>query len=206
MNPMAAKSVEAPNRVPNGRRGRLALAGRTHLVRHVRTDQRESGGGVRQVVVGRELTWRPEMSGVGFGSLHLERPPGSSSSNPDCAHETYLSNAGGSPALGARYVYRRDAPGWLLSDPVDVPAHGAETEVRRGQPVDGRLAQAWLGSINAPEALAGAIFCRDFLHRRWCFPIPDFEHGAVLEAIVWRKGAHAPRWASSPELWGPPPS
>jgi hypothetical protein len=205
MDRIAAEEIEVPDRVPNGRRGRLALGGRTHLVRHVGRGQRGSGSGVRQVVVGRELTWRPELSGTGYGRLHVESQPVSWSSGLGREHGTYLSNAGGSPALGARYVYRA-APGWLLSTPVDVPAHGAEAEVLRGQPIDEKLAHSWLGSIAAPETLSGAIFCRDFLHRRWCFPIPDVEHGAVFEAIVWRKGAHTPGWASSPELWGPQPS
>jgi hypothetical protein len=121
-------------------------------------------------------------------------------------HRTYLSNAGGSPAIGARYVYRQEAGGSFVSAPVDVPAHGAEAEVIRGHTIDEEVARVLLGSIGATEALAGALFCRDFLNRKWCFPISDFEHGAILEAIVWRKGAHAPGWASSPGLWGPQPS
>lgn len=206
MNRIAAGDVEVPDTVSNRRRGRLALGGRTHLVRHVGRVHRESGSGVRQVVVGRELTWRPELTGTGYGRLPVEPRPDSCSSCLGHAHGIYLSNAGGSPALGARYIYRRAAPAWILSNPVDVPARGAETEVVQGQPVDEKLAHAWLDSINAPEMLAGAIFCRDFLHRRWCFPISDFEQSTVLEAIVWRKGTHAPGWASSPELWGPQPS
>ena len=51
----------------------------------------------------------------------------------------------------------------------------------RGQSIDEKVARTLLGSIGATEALAGAIFCRDFLNRRWCFPIPDFEHSAILE-------------------------
>jgi hypothetical protein len=89
-----------------------------------------------------------------------------------------------------------------MSDPVDVPAHGFETEVSRGQPIDENVAQILLGSIGAAHALAGAIFCCDFLNRRWCFPISDTEHHAIIEAIVWRKGSHQPGWASSTELWG----
>lgn len=106
--------------------------------------------------------------------------------------------------MGARYVYRRpEAPGWFLSDPVTVPAHGAKTEVHGGRLVDEKLARMWLGSITVVETLAGAIFCRDFLLRSWCFPIPDAGDGDTLEGIVWRKGAPAPGWAVSPELWGP---
>jgi hypothetical protein len=85
-----------------------------------------------------------------------------------------------------------------------VPAHGSETQVIEGQPMYENVAHRLLSSIGATEVLAGAIFCRDFLHRRWCFPISGFEHGDILEAIVWRKGAHAPGWASAPELWGQP--
>jgi hypothetical protein len=119
---------------------------------------------------------------------------------------TYLYNVGGSPAIGATYVYRGTAPGWFLSTPVDVPARGAEAEVVRGQRIDEKVAVALLGSIGATEALAGAIFCRDFLNRKWCFPIHDVQGSATLEPIVWRKGAHAPVWASSPELWARQPS
>lgn len=141
------------------------------------------------------------MSGIGYGWLQIGPRPNSPSLNLGRDHRTYLCNAGGSPAVGARYVYRRMAPGWFLSTPVDVPAHGAETEVVQGQRFDEKVAVALLDSIGAAEALAGAIFCRDFLDRRWCFPIPDVEYSPILEPIVWRKGSHAPRWASSLELW-----
>jgi hypothetical protein len=90
-----------------------------------------------------------------------------------------------------------------LSAPVDVPVHGVETEVTGGQPVDESVAHRLLGSVGATEALAGAIFCRDFLERRWCFPISNVDHGAVLEPIAWGKGSAAPGWAASPELWAP---
>lgn len=153
------------------------------------------------VIVDRELTWRPALIGIGYGRLQIGPQTNPRSLGLGREHRTYLSNTGGSPAIGARYLYRRIAPGWFLSTPVDVPAHGAETEVVRGQCIDEKLAVALLGSIGATESLAGAIFCRDFLNRRWCFPIPEVEYGAVLEPIVWRKGSHAPRWASSSELW-----
>jgi hypothetical protein len=208
MNPTAAEGFDMPNRYPNWRMGRLALGRGTHMGRELGRRRRQPGGGVRQVIVGNELTWRPALSGIGYGWLQAEMEAG-----PDALplgsgleHRTYLSNAGGSPAIGARYLYRQIATGWLLSTPVDVPAHGAETEVIRGQPVGEETAHALLGSISATEALAGAIFCRDFLNRRWCFPIPDLDHSAILEAIVWREGSRAPGWASSPELWGPQPS
>jgi hypothetical protein len=83
-----------------------------------------------------------------------------------------------------------------------VPTHGVETEVLGGRLIEEEAAHTLLGSIGTPESLAGAIFCRDFLNRRWCFPIPDVEHRAILEAIVWRKGSPAPGWASSLEIWG----
>ena len=205
MHPIAAEAVEIADRVRNRRVGRLALGRATHG-RPLPTKHRGSGSEVRQVVVDRDLVWRPALSGIGYGRLPLEARPTSCASGPGREPGTRLSNAGGSPALGARYVYWREVAGWFLSDPVDVPAHDAETEVTRGQLVHERVAHTWLGSIGAPGTLGGAIFCRDFLHRRWCFPIARLEHGAILEAIVWRKGSHAPLWASSPELWGPQPS
>ncbi len=69
-----------------------------------------------------------------------------------------------------------------------------------------KVARTLLSAIGASEELAGAIFCRDFLDRRWCFPIPDFDHSAILDAIVWRKSSSAPGWASSPCIWGSQPS
>jgi hypothetical protein len=93
-----------------------------------------------------------------------------------------------------------------LSAPVDVPVRGVETEVIRGQPIDESVARTLLGSIGATEELAGAIFCRDFLERRWCFPISDFKHGAILDPIVWQKGSRGPGWANSHALWSPQPA
>jgi len=206
MNPTATEGFDTPNRFPNRRMGRPTLGRWTAISRELGKKQREPESGVRQIIVDRELAWRPALSGTGFGWLQIEPRPHSLSLGSGREHRTYLCNAGGSPAIGARYVYWRKAPGWLLSTPVDVPAHGAETEVIRGQSMDEKVARTLLGSIGATEALAGAIFCRDFLNRRWCFPIPDFEHSAILEAIVWRKGSHAPGWASSPGLWDPQPS
>ncbi|MGA8362221.1 MAG: hypothetical protein WB793_11420 [Candidatus Dormiibacterota bacterium] len=193
MNPIAAGS-DLLNRLPY-RRTRGTPFGREAGKKH----------GVVQVVVDdRELTWRPALSGTGYGPLHIE--PGPHPQSGESEQGTYLYNVGGSPAIGARYVYWREAPGWFLSTPIDVPAHGGSAEVVRGQSIDETLGRTVLGSIGARHALAGAIFCRDFLHRRWCFPIPDFEHSVILEPIVWRKGARAPLWASSPEVWGPEPA
>lgn len=201
MNPITAKGSDTPHRFPFRRLGRTALGRGTPLGREVGRTRNERGSGVRQVIVDRELTWRPALSGIGYGWLQIEPRPNPPSLGSEREHRTYLSNAGGSPAIGARYLYRRVAPGWLLSTPVDVPGQGAETEVVRGQRIDEKLAVALLGSIGATESLAGAIFCRDFLNRRWCFPIPEVACDAILEPIVWRKGSHAPRWASSSALW-----
>jgi len=206
MNPTATEGFDIPNRFPNRRMERPTLGRWTAIGRELGKKRREPESGLRQVIVDRGLTWRPALSGIGFGWLQIEPRPNSLTLDSGREHRTYLCNAGGSPAIGARYVYWRKAPGWLLSTPVDVPAHGAETEVIRGQSIDEKVARTLLGSIGATEALAGAIFCRDFLNRRWCFPIPDFEHSAILEAIVWRKGPHTPGWASSPGLWGSQPS
>jgi hypothetical protein len=206
MNPIAAEGFDIPNRFLNGRMGRPSLGRGSPLGRELRRKQREPGSGVTQVIVGHELKWRPALSGIGYGWLQIEPRPNSLTLGLEREHRTYLSNNGGSPAIGARYVYRRKSPGWFLSAPVDVPTHGVETEVTRGQPIQEKVAHTLLGSIGATQALAGAIFCRDFLYRRWCFPISDSENSAILEATVWRKGLHAPGWASSPELWGPQPS
>lgn len=167
----------------------------------------EQEDGVRLAIVGDELTWRPALSGVGYGRLRIEpRPNSAVPLGSVLGQRTYLYNVGGSPAVCARYVHRREQPGWCLSSPVDVPVRGVETEVTRGQPLDENVAHTLLSSIGAPEALAGAIFCRDLLERRWCFPISDCDHGAILDPIAWRKGSCAPGWATSPELWGPHPS
>jgi hypothetical protein len=174
--------------------------------RSLRT-RREPGNGVRQIIVGHDLTWRPALSGVGYGRLRIEPRPTALPHGLGREQRTYLYDVGGSPAICARYVYRRhESPGWFLSDPVDVPAHGVETEVVRGQPIDENVAHSLLGSIGASEALAGAIFCRDFLVRRWCFPISGYEPGAVLDPIAWRKGSPMPGWAASPALWSLQPS
>lgn len=207
MNPTAPENLDIPERLSSSPTEGPELGRGTPLGQEPASKRREPGSGVRQVIVGRELTWRPELSGIGFGWLQIEPRPNSPTLDMGREeHRTHLFNAGGSPAIGARYVYRRKALEWLLSAPVDVAARGGETEVIRGQPVDEKVGHMLLGSVGSTQALAGAIFCRDFLGRRWCFPIPDYEHGAVLEAIVGKKGSHAPDWASSPELWGPQPS
>ena len=102
------------------------------------------------------------MSGVGFGWLQIEPRPTSLSPGAGSGQRTYLCNTGGSPAIGARYVYWRKALGWFLSTPVDVPAHGALLEVIRGRSIDEKVARTALGSIEATEALAGAIFVATF--------------------------------------------
>lgn len=206
MNPTATERLDTPNRVPTRRTGRPTRGRWTALGRELGRKRSEPDSGITQVIVGSELTWRPALTGIGYGWLQIEPGPNPRSSGSGGERRTSLFNVGGSPAIGARYVYWRKASGWFLSAPVDVPAHGAETEVIRGQPIDEKVARTLLGSIGATEALAGAIFCRDFLNRKWCFPIPDFAHSAILEPIVWRKGSHAPGWASSPGLWGPEPS
>jgi hypothetical protein len=202
MNPIAAKGSDNPIRFQYRRMGRTALGRGTPLGREVGKRRSERESGVTQADVYRGLTWRPALSGIGFGGLQIEPRPNPFSLGSGREHRTYLCNAGGSPAIGARYVYRRTEPGWFVSTPVDVPARGAE-EVVRGQCIDVKVAGALLGSIGATETLAGAILCRDFLNRRWCFPISDVENTATLEPIVWREGSHAPGWASSPELWAP---
>ncbi len=206
MHPTTTEVFDTLHRAPHGRTGRPALGRWSALGRELGRIRREPHSGVSQVIVDRGLTWRPALSGIGLGGLQIDPLPDSLSLGSGREHRTSLSNAGGSPAIGARYLYWRRAPGWFLSTPVDVPAHGADTEVVRGQSIDEKVARALLGSIGASEALAGAVFCRDFLNRRWCFPIPADQHSDILEAIVWRKGAHAPGWASSSELWGPQPS
>lgn len=203
MDPTEAEGVVLPRRSPNWRKSGLALGHATHLGRALGRGRTGAGEGVRQVIVGRELTWRPALSGTGYDRLEVEPRPNPLSSGSGRERRTSLYNAGGSPAIGARYVYRMTNRGWILSLPVDVPAHGVEAEVVRGQPISEDMAHTVLASIGARELLAGAIFCRDFLNRSWCFPIPDSEESALLEAIVWRKGSRAPVWASSAELWRP---
>jgi hypothetical protein len=206
MHPTPAEGFEFLNRIRARRMGLQALGRGTPLGRELGKNRRARTGGVTQVVVGRDLTWRPELIGIGYGWIQTE--PGSSSGavvGSGRGRRTYLYNTGGSPAVGARYVYRRGGSGWVMSAPVDVPAHGADAEVVGGRRIADTEARTLLGSVGAAEPLAGAIFCRDFLERRWCFPIPDLEHGVTLEAIVWRKGSRAPAWASSPGLWTPQP-
>lgn len=200
MYQVATEDSDLSLRVPTRRTRQPAPRRRIHLG----WKRDEPGDGVRQAVVDRELTWRPALRGVGFDRLGTEAWTTSGSRCSEAGGRVVLSNAGGSPAIGARYVYRHPESGWFLSTPVDVPAHDAETEVVSGQPVSERVAHTLLGSIGATDVLAGAIFCCDFLTRRWCFPISDSERDVTLEAIVWRRGAHAPEWASSPALWAPP--
>lgn len=203
MNNTTTEHPHAPDRFLDRHAGRVAAWRATALRPRPRRTRREPSSAVRQVIVGHDLTWRPALSGVGYDRLQIEPGPDSPLSSLGRGQRAFLYNMGGSPAIGARYVYRRASPGWLLSAPVDVPVHGVETEVIRGRLVDGNLAHRLLDSIGATEALAGAIFCRDFLERRWCFPIPDDERGAILEPIAWRQGPRAPGWAVSPALWGP---
>jgi hypothetical protein len=206
MIPNAAERSEIPDRSLDRRAGRPALWRGTPVGRKLSRNRGEPGDGVRQVVVGYELTWRPALSGTGYAKVPIEPRRNSAPLGSEREQRTYLYNMGGSPAVSARYVYRRESPGWLLSTPVDVPVHGVETEVVRGEPLDEHLAHLLLDSIGATEALAGAIFCRDFLERRWCFPISGSGQGAVLGPIMWRKGSRAPGWAASRELWSPQPA
>jgi hypothetical protein len=203
MSSTPAERFHLTDRFLDRRTGRPARWPGSILGRELRRNRREPESGVRQVIVGRELTWRPALSGIGYGRLHIEPQPSALPSGSGREQRTYLYNVGGSPAISARYVYRRESPGWFLSTPVDVPVHGVQTAVTGGRPLDENVAHRLLGSLGATEALAGAIFCRDFLERRWCFPISDVEHGAVLEPIVWGRGSYAPGWAASPALWEP---
>ena len=205
MHPTTTEVFDTPHRAPHRRVGRPTLGRWSAVGRELGKKRREPKSGVSQVVIDSGLTWRPALSGIGFAGLQIDTLPDSLSLGSGHEHRTSLCNAGGSPAIGARYLYWRKAPGWFLSTPVDVPAHGADAEVVRGQSIDEKVARTLLGSISGSEALAGAIFCRDFLNRKWCFPIPADEQSSILEAIVWPKGAHAPRWASSSGLWGPQP-
>ena len=111
MSPTAAESFDIPNRFPNRRTGRPALRRGTPIGRELGKKRREPGSGVRQIIVDRELTWRPALSGIGYGLVQIEPRPHSLSLGLGREHRTYLYNAGGSPAIGARYVYRRKRPG-----------------------------------------------------------------------------------------------
>lgn len=206
MNSDAAERVHVAAHLLDKDKGRSAPGRGTPLGRKLRQNRKESGKGVRQAVVGHELTWRPSLSGIGYGQLRVEPPADTRAPGSLRAHRTYLYNVGGSPAICARYVHRRESTGWLLSTPVDVPVRGVEIEVMRGERLDENVARTLLGSIGVAEELAGAIFCRDFLERRWCFPISAAERGAILEPIVWRKSTRAPGWAASPALWSPQPA
>lgn len=200
MTTTAPHSVNNPAPAPSRR---LRLPRGTPRFWELGRKHGQQKGDVRQVVVARELIWRPALSGIGYAWLQTAPEGLDTSIDIGRAHRTYLRNAGGSPAIDARFVYRRVASVWFMSTPVDIPSQGAQVEVIGGQQVDERMAHTLLGSIGATEALAGAIFCRDFLRRMWCFPIPEIDDSATLEPIPWRKGSRAPAWASSPELWGP---
>ena len=209
MNPTTTDGVDIrdrPDRLPTGRTRRRTLGQWTALGRELGKRRREPVRGVRQVIVDSGLTWRPALRGTGLCSLDLETPSGARCSGAGRECPTFLSNAGGSPAIAATYLTWRRSRGFFMSTPVDVPAHGARAELIGATAVDEAVGRRVLHSIGATEPLAGAIFCRDFLDRRWCFPVSVFEpEHTALEAIVWRKGAHAPAWASSPRLWGPQP-
>lgn len=125
----------------------------------VRQGQKERS----QIVINRELTWRPALSGGRFnliGSRFLG--PSEPSKAP------YLDNAGGGPAIGARVLIwqrvkrNKDDPGtveWRLSMPQDVPASGS-TILTGGSECDPEQGQSILDSIGNSQVLAGAISAR----------------------------------------------
>jgi hypothetical protein len=85
---------------------------------------------------------------------------------------------------------------------LDIPAQ-AEIEVLSGEHVPPPATpEGILESIGVSQMLSGAIFCRDFLERRWCFPIAKFEPPIVLPPVEWRAGRATPRWASDSLIWG----
>ena len=173
----------------------------------------------QQIVVDRELTWRPALSGTGYRWISTrDRLPSLSGAAPP--RKCTLTNAGGGPALSVRVLWRSDREEWRLTAPVDVSAHGGESDAGNGTSVNGRASELMLVSVGLGE-LAGAIFCRDFLERRWCFPIQDSELLVPLPPVMWRRRPPAvwrkifvnasrriglqsepPQWATESVIWG----
>lgn len=159
-----------------------------------------------QIVIDRELTWRPALKAVHLGQIQIEgRPPIGMTLSSDRARTIpILYNAGGGPAIAARVMWssktREEATRWFVTAQVDVAA-GVGSEIPSAAWIEDDDAAGILASITAGEDLAGAIFCRDFLERRWCFPIPDGDHQAILVPVEWRAGRSTPTWAASETLW-----
>ncbi len=171
----------------------------------------------RQIVKDRELTWRPQLSGQ-FLDCIVEGK--TAPAGP--AVEPRLFNAGGGPAVAARVLWG-GGPQCYLSEPVDVPAnesrvvgssgrlmnlHQADmlvNSVREGVTKSGQTALKathgrFFGTYVVNDNLQGAIFCLDFLERRWCFPIA--EGGGALAPLEWRGSPkRAPYWAMVGILW-----
>lgn len=125
-----------------------------------------------------------------------------------------MRNAGGGPALSARVLWP-SPNGWIVSKPVDVAAYGSAHPTLTA-PFEGSEddARELLHSMRTDDVRSayGAIVCRDFLDRRWCFPLrSDWDgekvlaiNAEVLTPMFWRPAKRvrrAPAWAISKTLW-----
>lgn len=171
----------------------------------------------QQIVTDRELTWRPALSGTGYRWISTPDRPLPIGGGDRPLRKCILTNAGGGPALSAKVLWVDVRQQWTLTAPVDISAHGGESDAGVGGPVVGSGSAEILASIGLGE-LEGAIFCRDFLERRWCFPVRSEAY--VLSPLTWRDSPPAlwrkifrnlsrrigrpltPLWASHPLIWG----
>lgn len=102
--------------------------------------------------------------------------------------------------------------GWIISKPVDVAAHDSAYPTST-EPLEKHDPYDLLRSMRTDDfrGADGAIVCRDFLDRRWCFPLsitetffPDRIHVEILTPVFWRPSKRfrgAPAWAISDALW-----
>jgi hypothetical protein len=165
----------------------------------------------KEFAADRELAWRPALNSENFDKFrNLQDDP---SIELNVSHRPSLLNAGGGPALFSRvlwFMYVGPFEGeWFLSTPLDIAAKAS------GAPVGGVAFEPdeivpiieSIRPTNA-ETLRGALLCRDFLDRRWCFPVlqADGLDPVVLTPISWRppsgRRGGGPVWATSEIVWG----
>jgi hypothetical protein len=155
----------------------------------------------KQLFADRELAWRPALTVISPAAIIAERPPIRSVTR----EIAYVQNSGGGPAIGGRVVALGLGSRWVVTAPFDVAARGTSV-VAAGTFQTSEDGQRMLGN-----GADGAIFCTDFLDRRWCSPYVRRAEGAhYLTPSMWREtqlgkdGKNRrkdPEWATSELLW-----
>jgi hypothetical protein len=118
----------------------------------------------------------------------------------------FLTNAGAGPALGARYIGRREDGFGLVSAALDVAAN-EHVEVHPTNSVRPKVAErmvSWTARQGGDGQVAGVIVCTDVLGARHRFLLRGDAFGlpVVIRGERWASEEPTPPWAEDdPAVW-----